>query len=365
MSEARISIIVPVYNTAQYLSKCLDSLVKQSFSDIEIICVNDGSTDASLEVLNAYALRDQRIVVINQPYQGVSVARNRALSVAQAPYIMSCDSDDWFCPDMCQVMLETLLKEDVDVVICGWKIEFQVDEQLKQGVEEYLRLKYTGLHQVTWRKILNTDVSLCNKIYRRSHIDKYCIDFPDGLLFEDAYFNDAYLTVSKTAYYLNRPLYNYLRHEESVMSTSYKKTGTALDYLQIAFKTHEYLERNSLCETFNEFFWHRFNQYCSFALDHLEHDDRQKAINIARAFVVEHSREFAAADKSTQIHILGVLHKRYRIYAFIRKVCDRLYGLMSPSRKLQHRSIEVCQEISDQQTQLHAILGKTPDLHDK
>ena len=90
-----ISIIVPVYNAAPYLPQCLDSLVNQTYRDIEIICVNDGSTDNSLDILKAYAERDSRILVIHQENQGLSDARNKGLKNARGEWVMFVDSDDW------------------------------------------------------------------------------------------------------------------------------------------------------------------------------------------------------------------------------------------------------------------------------
>ena len=94
-----ISIIVPVYNTAPYLPQCLDSLVNQTYRDIEIICVNDGSTDNSPDILKAYAERDSRILVIHQENLGLSGARNKGLESARGEWVMFVDSDDWIGTD--------------------------------------------------------------------------------------------------------------------------------------------------------------------------------------------------------------------------------------------------------------------------
>ena len=100
-----ISIIVPVYNAAPYLPQCLDSLVNQTYRDIEIICVNDGSTDNSLDILKAYAERDSRILVIHQENQGLSDARNKGLENARGEWVMFVDSDDWIGTDCCKTLL--------------------------------------------------------------------------------------------------------------------------------------------------------------------------------------------------------------------------------------------------------------------
>ena len=100
-----ISIIVPVYNTAPYLPQCLDSLVNQTYRDIEIICVNDGSTDNSPDILKAYAERDSRILVIHQENLGLSGARNKGLESARGEWVMFVDSDDWIGTDCCKTLL--------------------------------------------------------------------------------------------------------------------------------------------------------------------------------------------------------------------------------------------------------------------
>lgn len=116
---SKISIIVPIYNTQEYLSKCLDSLLNQTIDDIEIIAVDDGSTDSSPAILDRYASKSTKIKAIHTENKGVSSARNLALSVAVGDYIGFVDSDDWVESDMFSFLYENALKNDSDVVICG------------------------------------------------------------------------------------------------------------------------------------------------------------------------------------------------------------------------------------------------------
>ena len=102
----KVSIIVPVYNVEKYLRKCLDSLVNQTLKDIEIICINDGSTDDSLNILQEYAREHHNVVVIDQENQGVSIARNNGINKAQGDYIGFVDPDDWVEPDMFKILYE-------------------------------------------------------------------------------------------------------------------------------------------------------------------------------------------------------------------------------------------------------------------
>ena len=98
MEEIKVSIIIPVYNTSKYLNQCLDSVVNQTLQEIEIICIDDGSTDDSLKILNEYKSKDDRFIILQQEYVGAGAARNYALNFARGKYIQFLDSDDYFEP---------------------------------------------------------------------------------------------------------------------------------------------------------------------------------------------------------------------------------------------------------------------------
>ena len=119
MNNIAVSILVPVYNTSLYLEKCLNSLINQTLKNIEIVCVNDGSTDNSLEILEAYANKDSRIVVVNKPNGGLPSARNAGIDVAKGEYLGFVDSDDYVSLDMFQKMYATAKKKNSEIVVCG------------------------------------------------------------------------------------------------------------------------------------------------------------------------------------------------------------------------------------------------------
>ena len=118
MNHPLISVIIPVYNTAQYLPRCLDSIIANDYQKLEIICINDGSTDNSLYVLQEYKEKDNRIVVIDSPHSGVSKTRNKGLDRASGEYIAFVDSDDWIHKEFFSVLLRLQKLNDSDVVIC-------------------------------------------------------------------------------------------------------------------------------------------------------------------------------------------------------------------------------------------------------
>ena len=113
-----ISIVVPVYNVEKYLPKCLDSLIGQTYQDIEIICVNDGSTDGSLEILEQYATKDPRIIVISQENQGPSETRNKGVDIAKGEWMMFVDSDDWLELSCCEQIMSQ--SETCDLAIFSY-----------------------------------------------------------------------------------------------------------------------------------------------------------------------------------------------------------------------------------------------------
>ena len=113
---AKISIIIPVYNVKKFLNKCLKSIVNQTFTDLEIICINDGSTDKSLSILNSFAQKDNRIIVINQSNQGQSCARNAGLAIATGEYTGFVDSDDWIDLDFYEKLYTAAEKYNADIV---------------------------------------------------------------------------------------------------------------------------------------------------------------------------------------------------------------------------------------------------------
>lgn len=132
-----ISVIIPVYNVEQYLRRCLDSVVAQTYQNLEIICVDDGSVDHSGKICDQYAARDARIKVIHQENQGLSAARNRGLDAAEGEYIAFVDSDDYILEDMYKKMLDKLLDYNVDLCVCQWQYEFSDGRQVvkKQNID--------------------------------------------------------------------------------------------------------------------------------------------------------------------------------------------------------------------------------------
>ncbi len=220
----KVSVIIPVYNVEKYLKRCLDSLVNQTFNDIEIICINDGSTDNSLKIIEEYAQKDSRIKLFSQENKGSATARNVGLDNANGEYLMFCDSDDWYESQMVEKMFSAIEKENVDLVVCDVNIVIDETNDRKDDTV-YPRLGFIG--KVDFNSNIKikdkVKVLLWKKIFRKSLVDKYNIRFPDGHKQEDCTFIRQYVLVAKNAYGLNEKLYNYVYRTGSVMSKAFDK----------------------------------------------------------------------------------------------------------------------------------------------
>ncbi len=222
---SKISIIVPCYNVAEYLPRCLEALLAQTYSDWQAVCVDDGSTDNSFEILKSYAEKDNRIVAIHQDNHGVEWARATAMEHIDSPYIMFCDPDDWYEPEMCEKMITTLERENVDIVMCGTNIV---------GMEDYDMQKYfanmpnEGRYDASFEMIAKYNMVLWNRIYKKETLDKYQIDFPKDPNIRRGYdtsFIAKHAMCIKTIYFMHDRLYNYWQREDSLMHAIKTKTS--------------------------------------------------------------------------------------------------------------------------------------------
>lgn len=188
-----VSVIIPVYNTETYLTECLDSVLNQNFRDMEILIVNDGSTDNSLNVIRKYMAIDQRIVLLDKKNEGVAAARNAALRMAKGDYLMLLDSDDIFAPNAIATLYDQIRQNDCDILIYNGR-SFEVGGANKRWAGKY----YFDLNEADENRVApglywleRTDGRIqqaCMKIYRRQFIVGHKLDFGRYRIGEDSYF---------------------------------------------------------------------------------------------------------------------------------------------------------------------------------
>lgn len=221
-----ISVIVPVYNTQKFLEKCLESIINQTFKDIEIICINDGSTDNSMSILNDYSEIDSRIKIINQKNAGLSCARNTGINNAKGEYIGFVDSDDWIDLDFFEKLYNAAKNYDADIASAGIK-------RVRSYKWKYhLKIKEEEVTENTDRKFVLCDVPekcyVWNKIYRLEKIKQFSLYFEAGIYFEDRCFTCEALSKLKRLVVVPDTYYNYWTNPNSIVkSKSTKKTQDA------------------------------------------------------------------------------------------------------------------------------------------
>lgn len=210
LNMVKVSLIVPVYNVEKYLARCLDYCINQSYQNLEVICINDGSTDNSLNILEHYKTLDNRIKVINKQNGGLSSARNVGISAAEGKYIMFVDSDDFISSIAVEKLVENAEQYDSDVVVFDYIIntgtnciQFTVHDDIINSGEVF---NIDTLDSFMYSKI---PVSAWSKFYNADFLKNNNILYDEGLTFEDVAFYSRVYTRAKRISYLKAPFYSY------------------------------------------------------------------------------------------------------------------------------------------------------------
>lgn len=234
---AKISIIVPVYNASRFLLKCLDSLVNQTFKDIEIILIDDASTDSSSIIMEEYEKKYSMIRCIYlEKNIGQGEARNKGIEIAQGKYIMFVDSDDWIDTTMCEKLYDKALEEDYDIVGCDYYRVNESDEEEKRyslyfkqqegRLDKSKRASLLFMFSIPWCKLIKKDMLVTNRLY-----------FPPRIKYEDFAVVPLYFMYAKNMGIVDEALYSYFIREDS---TSLKKNadhhGDVIESAAILFK---------------------------------------------------------------------------------------------------------------------------------
>lgn len=247
----KISIIVPVYNVERYLDKCISSILEQSFTDFELIIVNDGSKDNSGRICDEYKDSDLRIKVIHQENRGLSVARNVGIEIARGKYITFIDSDDFIHPNMLEILYNNILQNKADISICDYHLVYEGKEVSQKFGDNKIRV-YNNIEGV--KKIIEKSeasmIIACSKLYRRSLFDN--IRYPVGKYHEDEFVTYKLLYKSTKIVVTDAKLYYYLKRSNSITGSNYSikrlEKLEALEDAIIFFKNENNKELTYLAE---------------------------------------------------------------------------------------------------------------------
>ncbi|WP_301082318.1 glycosyltransferase, partial [Thomasclavelia cocleata] len=221
-----ISIIVPIYNVEKYLDKCLESIVNQTYKNMEIILVNNGSTDNSLTIAKSWQYQDNRIKVFSIDNKGVSYARNYGIKVSNGNYIAFVDSDDWIDRDMYETLMNGIIRYSADIAQCSYYVNSK-DKQvlIKKGKENLLLNNAEGV-----KNVLTADIffpAIWNKLYKKKIITEY---FKKLNIAEDRLFNIEVFRNAKSSIYIDECKYHYYQRNDSVIHQKFSEKN--LDVLK-------------------------------------------------------------------------------------------------------------------------------------
>lgn len=243
-----LSIIVPVYKVERYLPKCIDSILAQTFTDFELILIDDGSPDRCGQICDEYAAKDERITVIHQENKGVSAARNAGLDIAKGTYIGFVDSDDWIEPEMYMAMMNTTSKESADVVLCGFQYFNGTEEVYNLGGSIPKEVKLTSEQMLTYTLGINQKFyfgAVWNKLFHRKLISNIRFN-PDLIIIEDWLFVlDAYKENLHAAIVLPEAYYHYRADNNAGLSKTINPKKIRKSLLSFYWKIPSYKQQST------------------------------------------------------------------------------------------------------------------------
>lgn len=235
--EPLISVIIPVYNVEKYLNKCITSVVEQTYKNLEIIIVDDGSTDQSPEICDEWKKRDSRIQVVHSSNGGAGKARNTALDMATGDYVTFVDSDDYIAPQMYQVLLEQFY-DGIGIVECNYSMVYDDSEKFKEERKIYkihtysaMEAMYENINDHIFRQLI------WNKMYRKDVIKG--IYFPTEKKIDDEFWTYQAIGNASKLIYMDQKLYAYRQQEQSVMHLLDAKKR--LEALKAKEERHKYI----------------------------------------------------------------------------------------------------------------------------
>ena len=226
-----VSIIIPVYNVQDYLARCVDSVLTQTYTDLEIILVDDGSIDISGDICDEYALHDARVRVIHKENGGLSDARNAGLDVARGNYVAFIDADDYVHPSFVELLLKTINETGAQIAVSTWQELKDGDKPRKVKTKRprcTILTQEEAISSVFYQKKLNH--SACSRIFETQLFNN--LRFPEGMLYEDlAIIYPLLCKVEKVAL-INTPMYYYMHRQGSIITTMSLRRTHVLDHIE-------------------------------------------------------------------------------------------------------------------------------------
>ena len=303
-SDYKISIIVPAYNIAEYLPRCLDSILAQTHSNIEVIVVSDGSTDNTNEIIRKFEEKDNRIIGLFKENSGVSDTRNKGLDCATGDYIGFVDGDDYVEPDMYEVLLHNALEYGADISHCGYQMVFPSKTVFYYNSGELIVNEGSeGL-----RELISADKiepGVWSKLYHRSIVSSSRFD-SELIYFEDFMFNALAFNSSKKSVFFDKPMYHYMLRKDSAATG-----GLTVKKIQNVIDIHERII--SLCDNDNESIARK--RYINTLIDLYRNYCLKSNSNFIRSKLVENQKyiDLLSTNRKAEARLILYLPPLYRL----------------------------------------------------
>ena len=312
----KVSVIVPFYNVERYIEKCIETLVNQTLKDIEIILVNDGSTDRSIDIVKKFIKEyPEKIVYLEKENGGLSDARNYAIPYAKGEYIAFLDSDDYVEKDMYEKMYEIAKKEKSDMVECDFYWEYS--EKRKEDIGKAYQGKKEMLEKIR--------VVAWNKLIKREILEKSQVQFPKGFRYEDVEFTYKLIPYIAKVSFLRKPCIHYIQRQGSISNTQNQRTREIFDVLEHVINYYKEKNIYEKYKTQLEYIYIRY-AFCSSFLRIIKVEDgelKDKLLketweNVNKNFPGWKKNEILKKEKSLKNLYMRTINKNtYKLYCLI------------------------------------------------
>ena len=301
-----ISIIIPVYNVEKYLRECLDSILAQTFQDFEIICVDDGSTDKSLEILQEYKRKDDRFVILQQRHSGAGSARNNGIRLAEGKYIQFLDSDDYFEPTLLEEMYNHAEKFDADLTVCSSR---KVDDEgniTETGSPNFpINIDKVPMEKVFNREECKDDIFslftpvVWNKLIKKSFLEENHLEFPPLKIYEDIAFMHSLIISAGRIAAFNKELINYrFNRPGSLVST---RSSHTIDAVKSCMYLGEFLKLRGFLPEYENAYRKVFINHIRAEISYCNDDEYKRFLKEFKALMPEDWVKYQSALRKDYI----------------------------------------------------------------
>lgn len=324
-----VSIVVPIYNVEQYLEKCVESICRQTYENLEIILVNDGSPDHCGQMCEEYAKKDNRIKVIHKKNGGLSDARNSGVKLATGKYLLFVDSDDYIAKDLVEKTAAIAEKNNCDMVLYDYYYVEPDNVEIRSTIVP--ANKVISLEQE--HTILLAATSACAKLFNREFYVKANCPFPQGIYFEDLATTSIFFMRAKRVFYLKEPLYYYINRENSIMTgKNFEKSShdklVALEHILSAYKKEgkyeEYRQELEYLVFANEYF--EPSKVLALAGEDGEYLEKYRKYMYETFPDIHNNKYVKNMGKKDKIHLWILDHKQYWMMRLLSRARKMILG---------------------------------------